>query len=110
MKQRISLTIEKGILKNVDSMVDGSKIKNRSHAVELLLSKSLGDHVPRRAVILAGGKGTRLRPLTYEIPKALIPVHGRTLTEHIFDLFKKYEIRDIVLAVGHMKEKIIKYF
>ena len=70
----------------------------------------MGISIPSKALILAGGKGTRLRPLTYEIPKALIPVHGRTLTEHIFDLFKKYEIRDIVLAVGHMKEKIIKYF
>ncbi len=63
-----------------------------------------------QAVILAGGLGTRLRPITYEIPKALIPVHGRPLTEHLFDLLKKHNVTNISLAVGHMKEKIKDYF
>jgi len=63
-----------------------------------------------RAVILAGGLGTRLRPITYEIPKALIPVHGRPLTEHLIDLFKKHDIKNITLAVGHMRDKIQAYF
>lgn len=65
---------------------------------------------PQKAVILAGGKGTRLRPLTNTIPKALLPVHGKTLTEHLFDLFLKYDITEIVLSVGHLKEKIMDYF
>ncbi len=110
MKARISLTIEKSIITKIDSLVDGSKIKNRSHAVELLVSKSLGSDVPENAVILAGGKGTRLRPITYEIPKPLMPVQGKTLTEHLFDLFKKYNITNITLAVGYMKEKIKNHF
>ncbi len=65
---------------------------------------------PKKAVILAGGQGTRLRPITYEIPKALIPVHGKTLTEHLFDLFKRYDINNIVMAVGHLKERIVAHF
>lgn len=63
-----------------------------------------------QAVILAGGLGTRLRPITYEIPKALIPVHGRTITEHLFDLLKRYGITNIIMSVGYMKEKIEAYF
>lgn len=63
-----------------------------------------------KAVILAGGKGTRLRPLTYKIPKALIKVQGKTITEHLFDLFKKYDIREIIMSVGYLKEKIVEYF
>ena len=110
MKERATLTLDKDLLKNVDNLVDGYKIKNRSHAIELLLLRALGQHAPKKALILAGGKGTRLRPITYEIPKALIPVHGKTLTEHLFDLFKKYHITDIIMAVGHMKEKIKEYF
>ncbi|MDD5086309.1 MAG: nucleotidyltransferase family protein [Candidatus Nanoarchaeia archaeon] len=110
MKERVTLTLDSDVIKRVDSTVDGFNVKNRSHAVELLVLKALGDNVPKKAVILAGGKGTRLRPITYEIPKALIPVHGKTLTEHLFDLFKNYEIKDVTMAVGHMKDKIRDYF
>src|SRR3989344_8337839 len=110
MKERVTLTLDKNVLKDVDAKVDGFEIKNRSHAVELLILKALKANVPRRAVILAGGQGTRLRPITYEIPKALIPVHNKTLTEHLFDLFKKYDIRDIILAVGHMRDKIKNHY
>ncbi|MFH1849816.1 MAG: nucleotidyltransferase family protein [archaeon] len=110
MKERVTLTLDSGILSQVDGKVDGYKIKNRSHAIELMILKALGVHVPKRAIILAGGKGTRLRPITYEIPKALIPVHGRTLTEHLFDLFKKFEVREIILSVGYLRNKIMDHF
>ena len=110
MKERVTLTLDSNLIKRVDLRVDGYEIKNRSHAVELLLMKALGETMPKKAVILAGGKGTRLRPITYEIPKALIPIHGKTLTEHLFDLFKKFGVTDIIMCVGHMKEKIIKHY
>ncbi|MFH1409450.1 MAG: sugar phosphate nucleotidyltransferase [Nanoarchaeota archaeon] len=110
MKERATLTIEEELLKKVDSMVNGSTIKNRSHAVELLLMKALNEHAPKQAIILAGGKGTRLRPITFEIPKALIPVHDKTLTEHLFDLLKLYDVKEVIMAVGHMREKIKKHF
>ena len=110
MKERVTLTLDSDVIKRIDSKVDGFNIKNRSHAVELFVVKAMGDNVPKKAVILAGGKGTRLRPITYEIPKALIPVHGKTLTEHLFDLFRKYDMKDIIMAVGHMKEKIEEHF
>lgn len=65
--------------------------------------------VPEKAVLLVGGKGTRLRPLTNDIPKALLNVNGKTVIENIFDLFLKYEIKEIILCVGHLKEKIRDY-
>ncbi len=110
MKERVTLTLDSELLKRIDRTVDGTRIKNRSHAVEVLVTKGLGENVPRKAVILAGGKGTRLRPITYEIPKALIPVHGKSLTEHLFDLLRKYSITDVIMCVGHMKEKIKEYY
>ena len=65
---------------------------------------------PTKVLILAGGRGTRLSPLTDSIPKALVMVHGKTLTEHLIDLFKKYGVINICISVGYLKEKIIDYF
>ena len=110
MKKRITITLDKELTKQIDKRINGESIKNRSQEIELILKRALGTEMPKKAVILAGGQGTRLRPLTYKIPKALIDLHGKTITEHLFDLFKKYGIRDIILSVGYMKEKIKDYF
>jgi NDP-sugar pyrophosphorylase family protein len=70
----------------------------------------LGQNYPKRAVFLLGGKGTRLRPITYELPKALLPVQGKTVPEHLIDLFRKYNIRDLVFSVGYKYKKIEDYY
>jgi len=61
-------------------------------------------------VILAGGLGTRLKPLTDRIPKSLIPVDGRPFLEHQLELFNRSGIRDIILCVGHLGDPIKRYF
>ncbi len=107
MKERVTLTLDANILADVDSRVDGHKIKNRSHAIELLLMQSLGNaDMPKVAIILAGGVGTRLQPITFEIPKPLVLVHDRTLLEHQFDLFKRHGIKNIVISIGYKGDKI----
>ncbi|HIG98860.1 TPA: nucleotidyltransferase family protein [Candidatus Woesearchaeota archaeon] len=107
MKERVTLTLDGNILSEVDRRVDGHKIKNRSHAIELLLMQSLGSaDMPKVAVILAGGVGTRLKPITFEIPKPLVLLHDRTLLEHQFDLFKKHGIKNIIISIGYKGEKI----
>jgi NDP-sugar pyrophosphorylase family protein len=63
-----------------------------------------------QAVILAGGKGTRLRPLTENIPKPMIDINGKPFLEYQILLLKKYGINDIILSVGYMKEKILGHF
>lgn len=64
----------------------------------------------RTAVVLAGGAGLRLRPLTDDIPKAMIIVAGRPLLQWIIDWLKRNGISNIVIGVAHKKEKIIGYF
>jgi NDP-sugar pyrophosphorylase family protein len=110
MKERVTLTLDSGILSQVDSQVDGYRIKNRSHAVELLLIKAIGTNVPKTCVILAGGRGTRLKPITNEIPKPMIPVHDKPVIEHNIDLLKKYGIRRIIISLGYKGDKIRNYF
>lgn len=109
MKERITITLDSELIKQIDKRINGKIIKNRSQQLELLLTKSLGADIPNKAVLLVGGKGTRLRPLTYKVPKALLEVQGKTVIEHLFDLLKKYGIRNIILCVGYMKEKIEEY-
>ncbi|OGM02931.1 hypothetical protein A3K72_04270 [Candidatus Woesearchaeota archaeon RBG_13_36_6] len=64
----------------------------------------------KTAVILAGGLGTRLRPLTLKKPKALLPLQGKPIVEHIFYWLKLYKINHVVLAVCNLKEQIIDYY
>lgn len=108
-RHRITITIRSDLLASLDRLVDRQKIRNRSHAVEYLLHRSLG-HDTRQAVILASGKGVAMRPFTYEIPKPLIPVQGRPILEYTIDLLRNHGIRDILITVSHLKEQIIKHF
>lgn len=63
-----------------------------------------------KAIILAGGKGTRLRPLTDIIPKPLLPIKGRPIIEHAICNLKKYGITDIILSIGYKADQIMEYF
>ncbi len=106
MKERVTLTIEKNLLEQVDAKVDGTSIKNRSHAVELFLRHALKGRVPTKALILAGGKGTRMLPLTKKTPKPMLEIQGKSFLEHNIELLKRFGIKDIVLSVGYLKEQI----
>ncbi|MFB6307004.1 MAG: HAD-IIIA family hydrolase [Flavobacteriales bacterium] len=59
-----------------------------------------------KALILAGGKGTRMGNISSEIPKPMIEIGGKPIVQHQVELLKKYGITDIYFTVGHLKEKI----
>lgn len=63
-----------------------------------------------RAVILAGGRGERLKPITDKIPKPLIKIGGKSLLEHQILLLKRYGILDIWILSGYLGEKIENHF
>ncbi len=65
---------------------------------------------PNLAFILAGGRGTRLHPLTEDLPKVMVPIAGRPVLERIITHLVGYGISEIVLAVGHMAERIVDHF
>ncbi len=62
------------------------------------------------ALILCGGKGERLRPLTEYIPKPLVHVKGRPILSYLLDHIQKFGITDIVIAAGFKAEKIREFF
>ncbi len=62
-----------------------------------------------RAVILAGGFGTRLRPLTSTVPKAMIPLVNRPVIDYILDYLVGYGLKDIVITTNYLREQTIEY-
>ena len=63
-----------------------------------------------KAVVMAGGEGTRLRPLTSNQPKPMVPIVGRPCMEHIVNLLKEHDIEDIVVTLAFMPQAIRTYF
>ena len=59
-----------------------------------------------KAIILAAGMGTRLRPITMSLPKCLVPVNSKPILEHQFDALLLAGIREVVLVVGHLAESL----
>src|SRR3989344_5671968 len=62
------------------------------------------------AIIVAGGLGTRLRPLTESTPKPLLPIHGKPIIEHIIRNLKKHDIKNIIISIGYKAEQVQQYF
>ena len=64
---------------------------------------------PLKAVILVGGPGTRLQPLTDDIPKSMVPVLNRPFIEHTLAYLKQFGIKDIIITLNYLPEIIQSY-
>lgn len=84
--------------------------KGRLIAVHLLRELLGTAEKPNAAVIMAGGKGTRLRPLTYELPKPMLPVAGRPILERIVLHLVGAGVRNIALSVNYLSHVIVEHF
>lgn len=89
-------------------------VDDNGKVVDLLLRRNLCEtsaHKPElKAVVMAGGFGTRLRPLTESMPKPMLPVGDRPLLERIIDQLKGARIQNIDVTTHYMPEKIIDHF
>ncbi|HUT75612.1 MAG TPA: NDP-sugar synthase [Armatimonadota bacterium] len=63
-----------------------------------------------KGLILAGGKSTRLYPLTLNIPKPMVPILNRPFLEHMIEWLRSHDIRDIVLTTGYLPHAIREHF
>ena len=90
-RERISISIKKDLLTQIDQKIDGLKMRNRSHAIELLISESLGLSQINSAVIMAGGSGaTKLIPTIDSTIKGL----------------KTFGFSEVIIAVGFLGEQV----
>lgn len=86
--------------------------ENRIIKIELLNSEQPVHKIEKEipVIVMAGGRGTRLKPYTDIIPKPLIPIGEKTITEHIMDQYIKYGCRQFFLIVNYKKNLIKTYF
>ena len=66
--------------------------------------------MPRTAVVLSGGEGIRLRPITADLPKGLVKVGGKPLLQWFVEWLKANGVSDIVMGVAYLKDQIIDFF
>lgn len=85
-------------------------IDKSDHVVNVVNFKHLKSYLPVDAIIMAGGKGSRLRPLTEKTPKPLLKVGEKPIIEHNIDRLSLFGIDDFWLSVNYLGEQIKDYF
>ncbi|UFP93043.1 mannose-1-phosphate guanyltransferase [Gloeobacter morelensis] len=63
-----------------------------------------------RAVLMAGGSGTRLRPLTCDLPKPMVPILNRPISEHILNLLKRHGVDEVIATLYYLPDVMREYF
>jgi MurNAc alpha-1-phosphate uridylyltransferase len=66
-------------------------------------------HKLKKAMVLAAGYGTRLKPLTDRMPKPMIPVAGKPMIQYALDKLQAYGIEEVIINISHLKEQLIAY-
>lgn len=83
--------------------------KNK-HIVEIVNFEKVKTRLPIDAVLMAGGKGERLRPLTEKTPKPLLPVGNKAIIDHNIDRLISYGVKHINVTVNYLKEQLEEHF
>lgn len=85
-------------------------LDNDMHIVEIINLEKYQTRLPIDAVLMAGGKGERLRPLTEKIPKPLLPVGEKAIIDHNIDRLISYGVKHINVTVNYLKEQLEEHF
>ena len=85
-------------------------LDNDMHIVEIINLEKYRTRLPIDAVLMAGGKGERLRPLTEKTPKPLLPVGGKAIIDYNIDRLINYGVKHINVTVNYLKEQIEEHF
>ncbi|WP_195652792.1 nucleotidyltransferase family protein [Bacteroides cellulosilyticus] len=85
-------------------------LDDKMHIVEIIDLFKYKTRLPVDAVIMAGGKGERLRPLTEKTPKPLLPVGGKAIIDHNVDRLINYGVNYISVTVNYLKEQLEEHY
>ena len=110
MKTRVTITLDDNLLKNLDELTRREGYNSRSFMIEKIIRDSVSRRTKKTALVLAGGVGSRLRPLTYETPKPMITIRGKPILEYVVNALKSAGIEDIIISISYLGEKIKSHF
>lgn len=85
-------------------------LDDEKHIVDIINLEMFKTRLPVDAVLMAGGKGERLRPLTEKTPKPLLPVGDKAIIDHNVDRLINYGVRHISVTVNYLKEQIEEHY
>lgn len=85
-------------------------LDSNNHIVEIINLEKYNTRLPIDAVLMAGGKGERLRPLTEKTPKPLLPVGGKAIIDHNIDRLISYGVKNISVTVNYLGEQLEAHF
>lgn len=106
----MTITLRKDILDSLDANIDGDRLRNRSHAIEYYLSKSLGQKA-LKVLILAGGKPVDFGAASGgRLPKTMVKIAGKPLLEQTLLKLKNAKFHEIIISIGIGGDSIKNYF
>lgn len=85
-------------------------LDDERHIVDIINLERFKTRLPVDAVLMAGGKGERLRPLTEKTPKPLLPIGNKAIIDHNIDRLISYGVKNISVTVNYLKEQLEEHF
>ena len=85
-------------------------LDDQNHIVDIINLEQYKTQLPIDAVLMAGGKGERLRPLTEKTPKPLLPVGGKAIIDHNIDRLISYGVQHISVTVNYLREQLEEHY
>jgi len=115
-KVKTTINIDKDLWKKFSHLViDDKGYRKKNEAIEKLIGEYVKDRyekkdiVIKKAIILAAGISSRLRPLTNELPTCLLKINSVTLLEHQIKNFEECGVKEVIIVTGYKAEKIKKF-
>ena len=109
-RERLTITLKQEVLEALDEKIDGDRLRNRSHAIEYYLSKSLGQKA-LKVLILAGGKPVDFGKVNGgKLPKAMVKIPGKTLLVQTLLKLKNAKFSEVIISIGESGHVIKDYF
>ena len=105
-ESELLVLMERHSVRQVPLLDENGRVRGLAVQHEILRQ----DELPVTGVIMAGGYGKRLLPLTQSVPKPMLPVNGRPLLEHTLSKLRQSGIRSVNVATHHLSESIVEYF